>query len=821
MFAQVVFPLPFRNEFTYTVPDILAENISIGQRVVVPFGKRTLTGFVVGLTEDTNIKEKIKPIRDILDPFQIFNEESLKFYKWISDYYLCSVGEALKNSVPYGLEVESKKKIVSDPELALELFNQEKKKTTLKAKLLNELSQRELFSIGQLQKLVKKKSIYSALNSLEKIGVVQLVSAIESAKVGIKTQKFVKLNISLDEAYSFIPEIEKSAPKQVVVLLELLSSKTKELPQNELLAKTKTSASTITSLVKKGILTVNEKEIERRYVEKYSELKSDFKLTSDQKIVIDSVSENILNSEFASFLLHGVTGSGKTQVYIELVKLVMDAGKSALILVPEISLTPQITSRFFNNFGDKVAVLHSRMSIGERYDSWRGIASGKYSIVIGPRSALFAPLKNTGIIIVDEEHDQSYKQHDITPRYHARDSAVIKAQISSCPVLLGSATPSIESMQNAENGKYKLLRLNERVDNAKLPKIEYINITIEKKKKRLESIFAKSFLDMVADRLNKKEGVILLQNRRGFATNIFCEDCGEIVMCPDCTVSMVHHIKNNVLKCHYCGITQPAPKACTICGSINLKFFGTGTQKVEDELAFYFPEAKIERVDSDTMNRKGRLSKTLNDFSKGEIDILVGTQMVSKGLDFSNVTLVGVISAETSLWIPDYRADERTFQLLTQVAGRAGRSEKEGLVLIQTQKEDRFVLKKVLYNDYRGFYESELDVRRKNGYPPFTKLCLIETKDENESRAQNALKDFHKYLKSRGRYLQFKEPTEAVITKLKRFYRFHLVIKSSRATDPSGKILRQAVLDSYIEFNAKSRFRSVRLIIDIDPGSII
>jgi primosomal protein N' (replication factor Y) len=461
------------------------------------------------------------------------------------------------------------------------------------------------------------------------------------------------------------------------------------------------------------------------------------------------------------------------------------------------------------------------MSLGERYDTWRGFISGKYKVAIGPRSALFTPLKNIGLIVVDEEHDQSYKQQDIVPKYNARDAAIVRGKLSNCPVLLGSATPSLESMHNALSGKHILLELPERIDNAKLPDIKLIDVTIEKKKKRMEGVFSKTLLEEINDKLNKKESVIILQNRRGFATQVFCNDCGEIITCDDCSVPMVHHLNKNILQCHYCGIVKHVPKACPVCGSIELKFFGTGTQRVEDELEFYFSSAKIERVDSDAITRKGKLSEILNSFRNGEINILVGTQMVSKGLDFSNVTLVGVISAETTLWIPDFRADERTFQLLTQVSGRAGRADKKGEVIIQTQNSKNFVLQKVVENNYKGFYEKEIDLREKGEYPPFTRLGLIEIKDEKEDRARGAINEIAIILKKYSKGLKVSPPTEAVIYKIKGNYRFNILIKSSKKVDPSGKLLRNALLNSYIEFNQKSRFKDVKIILDIDPQSIL
>ena len=820
MFCQVVFPLPFRNTFTYSIPDELSDSVKVGVRVVVPFGKRVLTGFVIDLSKATDFKEKIKPVKDVLDENPIYDKNDLKFYEWISEYYLSSFGEALKNAVPYGSDVESKRRVVGDKEFCRKLFDQERKKTSTRAKLLSALSQKEVYSISGLQKEIKSKNIYSFLRALEKIGAVTLLNEIDRAKVRAKTVKFVKLSKAIDDIYGLIPELEKKSPKQVIVLLELISRK-EPVQLSELLSKTNSSASTVSGLEKKAVVEVFNKEIERVFSETYKEETKVLIPTEKQRVVIEHVSEAMDKNIFETYLLHGITGSGKTQVYIELAKKAIEKGKSVVILVPEISLTPQITSRFFNHFGNLTAVLHSRMSLGERYDSWRGIVAGKYKVVIGPRSALFAPLKNIGLIVVDEEHDQSYKQQDIVPKYHARDVAIIRGKFSNCPVVLGSATPSVESMFNALNGKFSMLELPQRIDNSKLPEIKLVDVTIEKKKKKMESIFSQTLLENIGDRLRKKENVIVLQNRRGFATQVFCNDCGEVITCPDCSVSMVHHLNKNILQCHYCGIVQSVPKACPTCGSLALKFFGIGTQRVEDELDYYFPHARIQRVDSDSINRKGKLGEILNSFGKGEIDILVGTQMVSKGLDFSNVTLVGVIAAETSLWIPDFRADERTFQLLTQVAGRSGRSEKAGEVIIQTQNQKHFVLQKVLMNDYKGFYEKEIVLRERGEYPPFTRIGLIEMKDDNEERVRSAIKEYHTFLRKHERGLKITPPTEATIYKIKGQFRFQILIKSSRKVDPSGKLLRSAILNSFVEFNQKSRFREIKPIIDIDPQSII
>ena len=821
MYVEIVFPLPFRKSFTYLVPTELEKQAKIGVRAVAPFGKRTLTGFIINKVKKVSIKEEIKPITDILDEQPIVDSEGLKFYAWLADYYLCSFGEALKLAVPYGSEVESKRKIIPDQKACAHLLTKEKNKSSTRGKILKVLSEKKEINLQQLQKIVKKKNIYSILRTLQQQGVITLLDLMQPAKVKAKTVNYVKLNKTVAQVYSLFPEIERRSPKQVKLLLELVAAKGKGLPVAELLHKTASSKSSLDSLSAKGIVKIYEQEIDRKYVEHYKEEQTKFTLSHQQEKVIGEVSKEIDEDKFKTFLLHGVTGSGKTQVYIELTKKVLEKKKTALILVPEISLTPQITSRFFNAFGDEVTVMHSRMSPGERYDSWHRIIKGKSSVVIGARSALFAPLKNIGLIVVDEEHDASYKQSDMVPKYNARDAAIMLGSISNCPVLLGSATPSIESMYNAKTGKYHLLELPERIDNAKLPVITLVDVNKERKKQRMENIFSRILLDKIEERLKRGEGVIILQNRRGFSTQIYCTDCGEVELCDNCSVPMVYHINKNNIQCHYCGLVKDVPNACTHCGSIQLKYFGTGTERVEDELEYYFPKVKMSRIDSDSITKKSALSRLLLSFGSGEIDILVGTQMVSKGLDFSRVTLVGVISAETTLWLPDFRADERTFQLLTQVSGRAGRSKVPGEVIIQTQNEKHFALQMVLNNNYIGFYEREIADRERMGFPPFTRISLIETKDQSNERAKGALTGFYNELKRFSKLISISSPTPAIISRLKGQYRYQILIKSLRKTDPGGKILRKAILDSFTEFNRKSRYKDVRLIYDVDPQSII
>lgn len=821
MYAEIVFPLPFRKAFTYLVPVECEKQVKIGVRAVAPFGKRTLTGFIINKSKTTTVNEQIKSIVDVIDEKPIVDKNGFKFYEWLAGYYLCSLGEALKLAVPYGSEVESKRKVIPDQKACLHLLSKEKNKASTKAKILKVLSDKKEISLQQLQKFVKKKNIYSILRTLQENGLVTLLDLIQQAKVKPKTVKYVKLNKKVGEVYSIFPEIERRSPKQIKLLLELVNAKGKGLPAAELLHKTSSSKSSLDSLAAKGIVKIYEQEIDRRYVEQYTEERTVFSLSEKQSEVINEVSKVIDEVKFKTFLLHGVTGSGKTQVYIELAKKALELKKTVMILVPEISLTPQITSRFFNVFGDEVTVLHSRMSPGERFDSWQRIFKGKSSVVIGARSALFAPLKNIGLIVIDEEHDASYKQADMIPKYNARDSAIMLGNIVGCPVLLGSATPSVESMYNAKTEKFKLLELPERIDNAKLPVITLVDVNKERKRQRMENIFSKTLLDKIEGRLKKEEGVIILQNRRGFSTQIYCTDCGEVEICDNCSVPMVYHINKNKIECHYCGLIKDVPGACTHCGSIAIKYFGTGTERVEDELEFYFPNVKMSRIDSDSITKKSALSRLLLNFANGEVDVLVGTQMVSKGLDFSRVTLVGVVSAETTLWLPDFRADERTFQLLTQVSGRAGRSKVPGEVIIQTQNEKHFALQMVLNNNYSGFYEKEIIDREKMEFPPFTRIALIEAKDKSNEKAKGAITSFHNEIKKFVKWLKISQPTPAIISRLKGFYKYQILIKSSRSTDPGGKVLKKAILDSFTEFNRKSRFKDVRLIYDVDPQSLI
>jgi primosomal protein N' (replication factor Y) len=825
-FAEIVFPLPFEKSFHYKIPDELSDLAQIGVRAVAPFGKRILTGFIINITEKFEIDVKeLKSIEDIIDSKPIFDDKLFKFSRWIADYYFASLGEVLKAAVPYGSEVESKKTVVVDIDPIIEEFNITEKKESNYSKLLQILSLKNEFSISELKKKYKAaggKNLNYNLNKIEEKGLCTIFVEKKKPKVAAKIENLIELKkMSVEEFSSILSTIEKRAPKQVDVLVALYTSKEKSMFQKELIEKTQASAQIIKALFKKKLINVKQVEIKREYIETYKEEKKDLILTEEQQNAFSIINEAIQNNIFKTFLLHGVTASGKTQVYLELINEVLKKGKSAIYLVPEISLTPQVIRRIKNYFGEQVGVLHSRLSLGERYDEWRAIINQEYKIVVGPRSAVFAPLKNVGLIVVDEEHDHSYKQNETVPYYNARDAAIVRATIENSVVILGSATPSIESYYNAGQSKYTLIELKKRIDDAILPAISFVNLIAEKQEERLHGAFSQTMIDKIEKKIEKKEKVILLQNRRGFATYIICPDCGYTETCKNCSVTLTYHFYKKEYICHYCGFSKKEIEACPTCGSLEIKYRGVGTQRVEDELDQLIPNLRIARMDFDTTTHKGAFSRILSEFAQGNYDVLLGTQMVAKGLDFPNVTMVGVVSAEASLMFPDFRSAERTFQLLTQVAGRSGRSKLKGEVVIQTLNPDNYVLQFVQKHDFAGFYRREMEERQAASYPPFYKIALIEFRGMNLNQVRKNAVELYKLLKYDKKIVTAIGPTPAAIAKLNNRYRYHIILKSKRTLDPAGNYLHKIVKSAQTEFLKKLRSTNVKLSIDIDPLSLI
>lgn len=565
------------------------------------------------------------------------------------------------------------------------------------------------------------------------------------------------------------------------------------------------SSSIVGTLVKKGIL-IEEKQ--EHYRLSYSkELGSKFQLTSDQENVVEEV---LNDSGFKTYLLHGVTGSGKTEVYMELIEDVLSKGKTSIMLVPEISLTPQMVQRFQKRFGDNIAALHSALSDGEKYDEWRRIARGEASIVIGARSAIFAPLNNIGIIIIDEEHSDSYKQGDSNPRYSAKDVAMIRGKYHNCPVIMGSATPSLETMARAQKGVYKYLSLPNRVNGKKLPLVRIIDMNEEIKKSR--GHFSRNLVTSINDKLEHDEQIILLLNRRGYASFITCKNCGYTFKCPNCDISLTYHKSSNTLRCHYCGYGTKVYDTCPECKEKSINDLGVGTQKIEEELGEIFPNARILRMDFDTTSRKGAHEKMINSFKNHEYDILLGTQIVAKGLDFSNVTLVGVINADTSLNIPDFRSSENTFSLLSQVAGRSGRSEKSGEVIIQTYNPEHYAISYTKMHDYIGFYNKEMEIRKTLKYPPFYYLCHIKISGKEMEYVSKEAEKVKRALVRNLMNTSILGPTPSTIFRVNNIYRFGIILKYKK--EDRLKETLEKVIEHY-KGNSK-----IKIDVDFNPSQI-
>ena len=832
--VDVALPVPLPRPFTYLVPPELQSRIRPGMRVLVPFGKKKLTGIVIGFPKESTVST-LKPIEDLLDPGPVISDELMALGKWIGEYYAAPYGEVLKAFLPLGISVENRTMVSLKRLLSEEEAGQLKRAAPQRAKLVSALSVGKEFSVAQLQRRTGLKGIYSILTELSAAGIVGLTEELSQARVKPKLEKFV---------------VRKSGDFGIVVrgkIQQRLAMRLSELkddpyPLRLLLKETGASLSSLQPFIKSNLIEVIQKQADREISFLYDEKTiaiSPVQLTAPQSDALAEIDTALRSNVSKTFLLHGITGSGKTQVYIESIKSVLEKGKSAIMLVPEISLTPQIVRRFRLHFGSAVAVMHSRMSDGERYDAWRYSREGRYKIVIGPRSAVFAPLANLGLIAVDEEHESSYKQYDATPRYNARDVAIMRGHLTNAVVILGSATPSIESFQNSESKKYRLLQLPDRIDHAVLPSIRLVNMADDHKlryaalKEKAKEIGKKAFEgafhsisvaleENIRDRLAKHEGIILMQNRRGFAPFIECLECGHVERCAQCDVTMTYHLTKKHLRCHYCGSVKPGPSVCTKCKGIQLKLQGFGTQRVEQDVANLFPEAKVIRMDLDTTTRKDSHDRLLQQFGRGDADILLGTQMVAKGLDFPRVTLVGVISADTQMLLPDFRSAERTFQLLTQVAGRAGRSALKGEVVIQTYQPDHYTLKHVINHDYRGFYQEELRYRDSAVYPPFARLVLIEFKGEDEKMVQHTAEKFSEELRRTSPRTTILGPAAAVISKIKNNFRWHVVVKAIKTDDPNATLVRSAIARVVQNLSAtSSHHRDVRIIVDVDPQGIM
>ncbi len=802
MFVNVALNIPLDKLFTYEVPQKLENLIEVGKRVFVPFGRRKRTGFVVAIKSSCDLAT-VKSVLEILDEEPLFNEGDLEFYQWICDYYIYPLGKALAEIIPSGTEKKDVLWIIPIPVLEGIALTPTQEKVL--AVLQNYPQGVTLKTLAQECKLTNAASTVRGLHLL---GLLRFEEK-QKKQLSVRTEKICSL------VQDKIAGAKITAKQKTV--LEFLE-KHGPCPTTRLIMSTNVSASVITGLFKKGLLEFGSAEVIRR-ASLDSALNRDDKeieLNREQESALSEISSRLNNNDFTAILLHGVTGSGKTEVYLKAIEQVLKSGGTAMYLVPEIALTPQLISRISGRFDEnKIAVLHSGISESVRYDQWREIKRGQIQLVIGARSAVFAPLPNLKLIIVDEEHDSSYKQDDRLC-YHARDLAVVKAKNSRAVAVLGSATPSLRTYFNTQINKYLYLELTQRVQNRPLPVVEIIDMKSQKEEHGKISLLSDKLISAITDTLKNNEQVLLFLNRRGFDTFLVCADCGYNFHCPNCSVSLKHHLSENIIKCHYCGFQQKAIPVCPSCGGSRVRSYGAGTQKLEKEIEKLFPGARVQRMDSDTSSRNGAYEIILKDLEEKKIDILIGTQMIAKGHDFPFITLVGVVAADTSLNMPDFRAAEKTFQILTQVAGRGGRGDNPGKVIIQTFNPENYALLNAKNHDYKSFYNDELKFRQELQYPPFGQIINIRLssvkKDAVMSESKTLAKKTNGITETINNSIEIIGPAPAPLAKLNGRFRFQMLIKGANIN-----ILRLIARELLQKHNSSF----VKMTVDIDPENFM
>ncbi|MCO5268944.1 MAG: primosomal protein N' [Brumimicrobium sp.] len=814
-FVDVILPVPIHKAFTYRVPFELNEFIKEGVRVVVPFGRSKLqTGIITKIHE--NVPDyQVKYVESVLDEQPIITGKQFKLWSWMAEYYMAALGDVMNAALPSNFKLGSETKVVLHPDTEVNPdFLTDREYQIYEALQI----QKEL-DLKEISEIVGIKTIQPIIKDLMEKRVIMTLEDVQE-KYTPKTQIFIELTSeyqqedklkALMDAYS--TDKKKSKQLDVILLLIQIGGPSQSALRSELTDKG-ASVSALNTLEKNGVLVAQRREVSRIELEdaKISQSKT---LSESQATALKEIKD--LYTEKDIVLLHGVTGSGKTEIYVELIKEQLAQGKQVLFLLPEIALTTQLIQRLRKYFGAKVGVYHSRFNQNERIEIWNALLqndTSQFQIILGARSSVFLPFRNLGLVIVDEEHESSFKQYDPSPRYNGRDVGIVLASMFKAKVLLGSATPAVETYYNATTGKYGLVSLKERFGNLMLPEILTANIKQEKKSKTMQSDFSSFLMDAMKEALDNREQIILFQNRRGYNPVWACEVCGWNPLCKNCDVSLTYHMHNNILKCHYCSYYEPPIGTCPKCNSNRLKMIGFGTEKIEDELTILFPGVRVERLDFDTTRKKNSYERILEDFDKGAIDILVGTQMVTKGLDFDNVSLVGILDAELLLKRPDFRANERSYQLMSQVAGRAGRKNKRGKVIIQTYDPDNWVIRHVIEHDYEGLYKHELIERKNYFYPPYYKLINITLKHRNPIELDVMSFELAEMMQQKfgTRVLG---PEFPIVKRIQNYYLKSIRLKIEREASQSKvkEVLQQLIDDFY----TKPRNKSIRLVIDVDP----
>ena len=820
-YARIILPMATPKPYTYHIPEDLAAKVKFGVRVEVQFGvgRDLYSALVIEIT-DKKPEHPTKPVLQVIDNEAIITQEQLKFWQWMASYYACTLGEIMNAALPTNMKLTSETRIVLNPEHD-QNFSQLDDKEYLVAEALT--IQKEL-TIEQIQKILNQKTVYPIVNRLLMFGILELKEELHE-KYKPKTATFMRLKepyLSDTEGYALAAafDLVKNSEKQTNVLLAYaqLIRKQELIKVNDIYEKAKVDISVLRALEKKGIFELYEREVSR--VGGYEDDISEATEMSDQQTkAIYEIGENFsvgTSTKQAKnvVLLHGVTGSGKTRVYVELIQKAISRGEQVLYLLPEIALTTQITSRLQIIFGDNISVYHSRLNGQERVELWQQTLTGK-PVILGVRSSLFLPFKNLKYIIVDEEHDQSFKQQDPNPRYNARDAAIYLASLYGAKVLLGTATPSVETYQNTQTGKYGLVRMMQRFGGLQMPEIIIVDNKEELKKRTLHGNFTSRLIAELKAALARGEQAILFQNRRGYAPTMACPTCGWTSECKNCDVNLTYHKYSNSLSCHYCGYTIKLPKECPACGHKSLNIKGFGTERIEDELKVHLPEAKIGRMDLDTSRSKNAHAKIINDFEEKRIEILVGTQMVTKGLDFENVGLVGVLSADNLLKFPDFRATERAFQLMMQVSGRAGRKHKRGKVIIQAFDIKHPILHDIVENSYDSFFKRELAERQNFQYPPFYRLIGVTLKHKKPDVLHNAAKVFTLFLKQKlGARVQ--GPAVPSVERVNTYYILNYLIKVEKDAE-KARFTKETIAQATFEMQNTEGYSNVRVAVDVDP----
>lgn len=818
MYLEVSLPLPITRHFYYRLPEEPSRPIQPGQRVLVPLGNRKVTGYVLKahrrLPSDFPQSAELKPVLEVLDESSLISPGLFRLSRWVADYYFASPGEVLKACLPPGINprMEQRFSLTASGERLLKQGKNSAEISQRKRQILELLARHSELDRRSLERLAKRRVSGAGLEALAAAGWIRIEQAPRGTVVAAKKQWFLSLHPDWKEAF---PAARLTDNQRA--LISHLRSAGGALSLAGLRKLFSVSRPALERLEQRQLVRLSRDEVARdplggtdpagRYQPRVP--------SQQQQKALESLIPALNAGRFSAVLLHGVTGSGKTEVYLGLIEHTLRSGKTALALMPEIALTPAVAQEFRARLGNTVAILHSGLSGGERYDEWWRIKRGDARVVIGTRSAVFAPLENPGLVVVDEEHDPSYKQQE-SPRYHGRDTAIVRGKQAGAVVVLGSATPSVETFHHSREGKYGYLRMAARIHSRPLPETRLVDMRADFKTTDRKSPLSAELSAAIGDRLERQEQVLILLNRRGYAAHVLCRSCGENIQCRFCSIAMAYHKIRKALVCHYCGYWQRVPQKCPGCHSKFLYFMGEGTEKVEGLLKEAFPEARVDRLDRDAARRKDAHRQILSRFRQRKTDILTGTQMISKGHDFPFVTLVGVVSADHSLSFPDFRAAERTFQLLSQVSGRAGRGELPGEVLIQSYCPEHYCFRFVTSHDYQGFYEKEIQFRRFMHYPPFTALALVLVRDKNLAAATETIGRFAELLQeARGPQTRILGPTQSPLPRIRSEHRFQLLVKS-RSRSQLQALLRKTL------HQAQTQGLDLRRIhIDIDPVDLM